>query len=123
MAQPGTTYDVAIGDVSQSQIVIGDHATVQTADGVKVVYLVGEGNRPKPRPRRPPAGQVPDAPALLGREADVAAARRAAPGAPLQVAGPDGIGKTALLKHLAHALPPGHDGVVYLRARRRPLDD
>jgi hypothetical protein len=124
MTGAGSTYDVAFGDVSQSQIVIGDHATVQTADGVKIVYLVGDQNRPKPRLRALPVAVLPDEkPDLVGRDEQLEIAHAATAEAPLQLYGPDGIGKTALVKRLAHDRPRGRDGVVFLRARGRPLDD
>src|SRR3954453_11627519 len=97
------TFDVEFGDVTHSQIVIGDHATVQTADGVKVVYLVGEANRPTPRLRPRPVTRLPgDDPRPLGRERELELGRAARPGAALELYGVDGAGKTALLKHLAY---------------------
>lgn len=124
MAEAGSRYDVAFGDVGKSQIVIGDHNTVQTGDGVKIVYVVGEQGRPRPRLRQLPVAVCPsENPELVGRDAQVALGRAARAGAPLQLYGPDGIGKSALVKRLAHALKGGRDGVVFLRARGRPLDD
>src|SRR4051812_49356258 len=124
MSGVGSSYDVAFGDVTQSQIVIGDHATVQTGQGVKIVYLVGDRARPEPRLRRLPVTLRPaEDPELVGRERELRAAAGATASAPVQLCGPDGIGKTGLLKHASHALRPGGDGVVFLRARRRPLED
>lgn len=119
MSQAETRYDVSFGDVRDAQIVIGDHTTVVTPDGVKVVRIVGDA-RPTLRPSQ---GGVRPALArpLVGRDGELELARRAAPGWPLQLFGQEGIGKTSLLKHVAAGAPRGP--VVYAVARRRSLDD
>jgi NB-ARC domain len=59
---------------------------------------------------------------LIDRRTELAAALSALDaGLPVEVSGPPGVGKTALLRHLAHH-PRGAsfvDGIVYLSARRR----
>lgn len=120
MSQAEARYDVSFGDVRDAQIVIGDHTTVVTPDGVKVVRIVG-GSPSRPKRRAAPVGQRPVPAPLVGRVAELELARRAAPGWPLQLAGAEGIGKTAVLKHVAAGAPPGP--VVYAVARRRSLDD
>ena len=47
-----------------------------------------------------------------------------ASGDPIEVHGPDGIGKTSLLRHLAHRIEPGEDrALVHASCRRMPVDD
>jgi hypothetical protein len=97
---------------------------VQTPAGVKVVKIVEDARRPDPRLRRRPVSVRPSAvPAPLGREGEQSLAASAAPGSPVQFCGPDGIGKTALLKHHAHEATGPGEGVVFLSARRKSLDD
>jgi hypothetical protein len=119
LGQAEAHYDVSFGDVRDAQIVIGDHTTVVTPDGVKVVRLVGSS---RPTPRRAAGGERP-APTrpLVGREGELELASRAASGWPLQLVGAEGMGKTSLLKHVGADAPPGP--VVYATARRRSLDD
>jgi hypothetical protein len=114
-----TRYDVSFGDIRDAQIVIGDHTTVVTPEGVKVVRIAGNA-RPELRPARSDARPAPSRP-LVGRRDELELARRATPGWPLQLFGEEGIGKSSLLKHVAAGAPPGP--VVYAVARRRSLDD
>ena len=115
--------DVRIGDVSRSAVIIGDHATVQAPDGVEVIRIVEPARAaalPKPRLRKPPIALKPGSGrAPLGRDGECATARRAARGEPVQFCGPDGIGKSALVRQVARE---AHE-VVFLSARRRSLDD
>lgn len=75
--------------------------------------------RPVPRLRRPPVDLRPkDLPGLVGREAEVRALAetflndRSRP--PIEVTGPDGAGKTALLRNVAHhPSAQFRDGAVY----------
>lgn len=60
---------------------------------------------------------------LVGREAELVACAEAAPGSPLELHGPDGIGKTTLLARVAHTAAPPPDGVVFIRARGYPAAD
>lgn len=119
-----TRYDVRVGDVRDSQIVIGDHNTIVTRDGVEVVKVISAEERPVPRLRpmpihaRPPVGR-----AVFGRERDLVLLGAAAAERPIEVYGPEGIGKTALLKLLAAGAALPLEGVLYARARRRSLDD
>jgi hypothetical protein len=60
---------------------------------------------------------------LVGREAELVACVEASPESPLEVHGPDGIGKTTLLARVAHTAAPPLDGVVFIRARGYPAAD
>ncbi len=92
-----------------------------------VVNIVAPPQRSTVRPRPTPVSLRPRPfPDLLDRQAEVGAATAAFPsGAPVEFHAPPGLGKTALLRHLAHhpaasAMP---DGVIYLSASRQPLED
>lgn len=120
-AAPG--IDVNIGDVRESQLVIGDYTTVQTAKGTKVT-IVQVGDRPVPHLRRLPISQLPTKGVeVLGREPELALAGSASAESPLQVCGREGAGKTALLKCMARAAQPPADGVLFASARRRDFDE
>ena len=71
-------FDVNVGDVSHSQLVFGNHNTIQTPHGTKVT-VVQVGERPVPRLRAMPRSYRPAAPIrLLGREAELKLAASAA---------------------------------------------
>ena len=63
---------------------------------------------------------------LLDRRIEVAAALSALDaGLPIELSGEPGIGKTAILRHLAHHARAASfvDGIAYVRARRQPFTD
>ena len=63
---------------------------------------------------------------LLDRRTEVAAALSALDaGLPIELSGEPGIGKTAILRHLAHHARASSfvDGIAYIRARRQPFSD
>ena len=63
---------------------------------------------------------------LLNRRIEVAAALSALDaGLPIELSGEPGIGKTAILRHLAHHTRAASfvDGIAYVRARRQPFTD
>jgi DNA-binding SARP family transcriptional activator/Tfp pilus assembly protein PilF len=80
--------------------------------------------RPGPVPRQLP----PDVGAFTGRTREVAVGREHVPGKVLAIAGPGGVGKSALAIHLAHQLAPQFpDGQLYVdlqgaAAGLRPLE-
>ena len=124
MSEPATPHvDVHVGDVSHSNLLIGDYNTIQTPEGTKVTILqVGE--RPVPRLRRLPLAYRPAvAVEIVGRTEELRLAASAAAGAPLQIYAPDGAGKTALLKSVAQNASAPPEGVVFRAIRRRSLDD
>ena len=124
MTEPRTPHgDIYVGDVSHSQLIFGDHNTIQTPEGTKVSILQ-VGDRPVPRPRVTPLGYRPAARIeIVGRDEELRLASSATPDAPLEFYAADGAGKTALLKFIAQgtAAPPG--GVVFEALRRRTFDE
>jgi hypothetical protein len=114
--------DVTVGDVHDSQLVIGDHTTVQTVAGTKVT-VINTGERPTPRLRPLPVIRLPRATELFGREDELALIADAGPGTPVQLTGPDGAGKTSMLKLGAAGATPPAEGVVFDSARHRSLDE
>lgn len=114
--------DVTVGDVHDSQLVIGDHTTVRTVAGTKVT-VINTGERPTPRLRPLPVVHLPRATEVFGREDEldlIAAADRATP---VQLNGLDGAGKTSVLKLGAARAAPPAEGVVFESARHRSLDE
>jgi hypothetical protein len=114
------------GSVS-GQVAIGDH-TLQIGDvhgGVVNVLAPGEKIQPEPRPTPVDLRPRPF-PDLLDRDTEIKKATAALQSAqPVEFHAAAGLGKTALLRHLAHhptaaSLP---DGVVYLSARHQPAAD
>src|SRR5262245_54306055 len=78
-------------------------------------------SRPAPVLQRPKSIR-----GLVDRQLDLAAALSALDaGLPVEMTGEAGIGKTALLRHLAHHLRAASfvDGIVYLSARQQPPAD
>ncbi len=114
------------GSVS-GQVAIGDHI-LQIGDvhgGVVNIMAPGEKIQPEPRPT--PVDLRPRSfPDLLDRDTEIKEATAALQSAqPVEFHAAAGLGKTALLRHLAHhptaaSLP---DGVVYLSARHQPAAD
>ena len=102
---------------------IGDYKTIQTASGAKLTGLRGgEIDRPRlrPMPLSPHTGARAQ---LFGRDAELAMAAQASPDCPVQLLGPDGIGKTALLRAIANGRSNPPEGVLFQTARRRTLDE
>ncbi|MFE0099798.1 ATP-binding protein [Streptomyces sp. NPDC059009] len=105
-------------------VIAGNHNVVVDADRGSTVTLLVEGERPRPV-RRPQVALLPRRQtAPLGRDAELeqlAAGIR--DGGVVQVWGPAGVGKSALLRHAARTLTPGPDGVLFLDAARREPED
>ncbi|MFI9273665.1 AAA family ATPase [Kitasatospora sp. NPDC052896] len=84
---------------------------------------------PLPTPvRRQPISQLPRSSStsdpLIGREGEIERLREAVETRQLvHIWGPSGIGKSALLRHLALTLPHGPEGVAYIEARGRTRED
>ncbi|MFF4658992.1 fibronectin type III domain-containing protein [Streptomyces sp. NPDC001381] len=118
------------GDVD-GQVVVGSRNVVQT-----VVVNAARGSSVMVRPEGPPQverrgrpvgralpGRIP---ALLGRERELARFDDwLSEGHPVQVYGPPGVGKSALLRRVAadRAARPGGGDVIYLPATGLPVED
>jgi hypothetical protein len=117
------SVDVHVGDVSHSQLVFGDHNTIQTPKGTKVTVLQ-VGDRPVARLRAMPVASRPTARVeIVGRDEQLRLAASATSDAPVQLYAPGGAGKTALLQSVAQETATPPEGVVFAAVRRRTLDD
>ncbi|MGI8594166.1 MAG: choice-of-anchor D domain-containing protein [Solirubrobacteraceae bacterium] len=98
---------------------------MQAAAGARVTVL--ESNqRPVLRLRELPLRRLPrDFPHLLGRADQFSAVASAlGAGAPVEVFGEPGVGKTALLRHVCYRVPGGaREGIVFAICRRQPVTD
>jgi hypothetical protein len=119
--------EVHIGGEISGQVAIGNNILQIGSVHGGVVNVAMPEQRPQPRPRPTPVFLRPRPfPGLLDRDLEVRDATRALrSGTPVAFHGQAGLGKTALLRHLAHhgvgeAFP---DGVVYLSARRQGMED
>ena len=122
--QAARRFDVEIKGASDSAFVIGDNGAIHTAQGTRVIRSIGSEAVPKPTLRALPREVRPPRPeSVLGRASERARLAGAAPGSPGAVHGPDGVGKSTLLKELAFALEPGEEGVVHARVAGRDLYD
>uniref|UniRef100_UPI002A8377FD ATP-binding protein n=1 Tax=Streptomyces sp. CRN 30 TaxID=3075613 RepID=UPI002A8377FD len=113
-----------IGGDAHGPVVVGAHNFVIGADHGSTVTVRMPENRPRPE-RRATVRLLPRRQgAPLGREAELAEIAAAVEaGRTVQWWGPPGIGKSALLRYAARALPPGRDGVLFLDADRREPED
>ena len=112
-----------VGDVRESQLVIGNYNTVQTPKGAKVT-VIQAGTVPAPTLRAMPvrfraAARVE----AVGRDEELALAGSASPESPVELYGGDGIGKTTVLKLVAEDPSPPSEGVAFESIRRRSLDE
>jgi len=114
------------GEIS-GQIAVGNHILQIGSVHGGVVNVALPEQQPRPRPCPSPVFLRPRPfPGLLDREADIGAATAALQSAtPVEFHGQPGLGKTALLRHLAHhpVASSFSDGVVYLSARRQSVED
>ncbi|MFE9441158.1 hypothetical protein ACFYO2_19590 [Streptomyces sp. NPDC006602] len=112
------------GDVG-GQVVVGEHNIVINAQyGAQVSYRA-EGP-PRVRPRQHPHGPAIHrrAAALIGRDSELAAIGAwLAGGKPVQVFGPPGIGKSALLRRFAAGQATHGHLLVHLTATGLPMED
>jgi hypothetical protein len=109
------------------QIAIGEHILQIGSVHGGIVNILAPGERPVPRPRPTPIDARPRAfRDLLGREREVGIAVSVLRSAqPVEIYGRAGLGKTSLLRHLAHhhVAEEFIDGIVYARAARKTADD
>jgi len=129
MAQPFPSGDVGAhiqGEIS-GQVAVGNYILQIGAIHGGVVNVAPSGEQPRPRPRPSPVFLLPRPfPGILDREAEVSTATAALQSAvPVEFYGQAGLGKTTLLRHLAHHLPdtPFPDGIIYLSARDQTVAD
>ncbi|MFJ9173211.1 ATP-binding protein [Streptomyces sp. NPDC102360] len=111
---PDGSEGIRTGDVSGT-VVIGNNNTVS----------ILEGTLPDPV-KRPSISQLPRSTAepLIGRARDVRTLQEAVTARPLvQIWGASGVGKSALLRHLACSMAHGDDGAAYIEAGGRTADD
>ncbi|WP_405907352.1 hypothetical protein OG742_19980 [Streptomyces sp. NBC_00828] len=112
------------GDVG-GQVVVGEHNVVINAQyGAQVSYRA-EGS-PRVRPRQHPHGPAiyRRTAALIGRDSELAAIGAwLARGKPVQVFGPPGIGKSALLRRFAADQATHGHPLVHLTATGMPIED
>ena len=114
------------GAVISGQVAIGEHIVQIHAEHGAIVNYTAPQERPVPRLRPLPVHRLPrDFPALLGRQEQIALASVALEsGSPVELSGEPGVGKTALLRHLAHREKDvGPCGAIFISGGRQPVDD
>ena len=110
-------------NVATKQVVKGDrNQVISHVSGGTVIYVNGDYAPPEPTLRPLPIQLAPKSfPLLLGRQNEAKLATDTLPyRQPLEYYGSVGIGKTVLLRHLAHhpAIAPAFPaGLIYLRHR------
>ncbi|WP_405727492.1 hypothetical protein OG607_24800 [Streptomyces sp. NBC_01537] len=118
---------IRTGDVSGT-VVVGDNNTVNNLTintGSGSTFNLHTGPLPDPV-KRQSISQLPRPAAepLTGRARDVRALQGAIEAHQLvQVWGASGVGKSALLRHLACTMPRGPEGAAYIEAGGRTADD
>ncbi|MFG2915977.1 hypothetical protein ACGF0D_24215 [Kitasatospora sp. NPDC048298] len=124
---PDGSVRTRAGDVSGTMIV-GNRNTVTNlnitaGNGSSVTVNAG----PPPDPvKRQPISHLPRSAGdpLIGREREVRVLQQAVGERQLvQIWGTSGVGKSALLRHLARTLPRGPEGAAYIEAGGRTADD
>jgi hypothetical protein len=113
------------GDVS-GQVAVGSYIIQNNVDHGGVVYVAGPGETPTPRLRAMPVRLCGRVPAIVGRRSELASITEVlGPSAPVELYGPAGIGKTALLKVVigSHSEQAPHASVVYHSAIGEPPSD
>ncbi|KIF73277.1 hypothetical protein QR77_03455 [Streptomyces sp. 150FB] len=124
---PEAVERIRTGDVSGT-MVVGHHNTVNNLTintGSGSTFKLHTGPLPDPVKRQPishlPRSAVEP---LIGRARDLRFLQEAIGTHQLvQVWGAPGVGKSALLRHLACTMAPGHDGAAYVEAGGRTADD
>lgn len=129
MAEPirPTNIEALIEGGVSGQVAVGSYNVQIHADHGAVVHFVPPDRQPKPSLRPAPVSLLPRPfRGLLDRQSNLGAAAAALQdGLPVELHGPPGIGKSSLLRHLAHESRSGSlpDGVVHLAAQGQPAAD
>ncbi|MFE3368330.1 ATP-binding protein [Streptomyces sp. NPDC059173] len=116
-------HRIDIAGNASGTVIAGNHNVVIDANG-SIVNLLPPQARPNPE-RRERTGLLPRAQGEpVGREADLEELSRALrEHGMVQLWGPPGVGKSALLRHAARSLEPGPDGVVFLNGAHCEAED
>lgn len=119
-----TGNQIRIDGDAAGPVIAGNHIAYIGAQHGSTVNVLVEGERPRPKRRErvdlPPRRQS----APLGRAADLASIDAALRGGDtVQLWGPPGVGKSALLRHAARTLGAGRHGKLFLDAARREPED
>jgi hypothetical protein len=114
------------GDVS-GQIAVGTHILQIGSVHGGIVNVAVPGKQPQPKARPVPIQLRPRPfPAILDRTEESGAAIRALESLQsVELFGEAGVGKTVLLRHLAHTIKSKHfqDGIIYREIRGDPPED
>jgi hypothetical protein len=114
------------GDVS-GQIAVGTHILQIGSVHGGIVNVAAPGEQPRPKARSVPIQLRPRPfPGILDRTEESAAAIRALDtGQSVEVFGQAGIGKTVLLRHVAHTIDSKHfrEGIIYRETHDDPPGD
>src|SRR6266487_6022017 len=114
------------GNVS-GQIAVGTHILQIGSVHGGIVNVAVPGKQPQPKARRVPIQLRPRPfPAILDRTEESGAATRALESLQsIELIGEAGIGKTVLLRHLAHTIDSKlfQDGIIYREVRGVPPED
>ncbi|MEU5362925.1 ATP-binding protein [Streptomyces sp. NPDC005925] len=119
-----TVNRITIGGNATAPVIAGNHVAYIGAHHGSTVNVLVEGERPRPR-RRTRVDLLPRRQsAPFGRAADLASIDAALrDGDTVQLWGPPGVGKSALLRHAARTLGAGPHGKLFLDAARREPED
>jgi hypothetical protein len=123
--EPSIAADLS-GATVHGQVAVGENITQFHLEDGSVLNYIAPDKQPRPKLRQLPVRRLPrDFPGLLGREAELEDASLAlASGSAVEVFGEAGIGKSSLLRYIAHhrAQQPS-EGCVYHAYTGEPLDD
>ena len=122
VATPQTAVHIQ-GDV-HGQVAVGQYVVQIGSVKGGLVYINQQG-QPAVRPRPAPVRRLPRPfTGLLDRQTAIGAATAALGSSRVfELYGQTGIGKTALLRHLAHAAPEEGDSILYLPVMDQPWMD
>ncbi|QKW10095.1 ATP-binding protein [Streptomyces sp. NA04227] len=121
---PAERHRIDIGGNAGGPVIAGNYNMVIDAQHGSRVTMLTQGERPLPVRRDRVALLPRRQPAPLGRDTELAALAAAVrAGGPVQLWGPPGVGKSTVLRYAAQRLDPGPDGVLFLSAAHREVED